>query len=876
MNGLHATYRVQLTPGFGFDQLAAIAPYLSQLGVSHVYLSPILQAAPGSTYGYDVDDHEQVSTELGGIDSYQRMSGALAEHGLHQVLDIVPNHMAIGSEHSRWWWDVLENGPSSLYADAFDVDWDPSEESLRNRVLVPILADSYGSMLEAGRIRLERTDADFVVVYEDTRLPVAPKTLDTIMLEAAKSSGSSTLTFLADAYAALPAATRTDWAARVRRHRDKDELRRILATALDDEGVRVAVDAAVAAAGEVDALDALLQRQNYRLAHWRTAQSELDYRRFFDVTTLVGLRMDRPWVFEQTHRLILEIVGDGHTVDGLRVDHPDGLRDPEAYLRQLSTRAPGCWIVVEKILARDETLPAWPVAGTTGYDALDRIQGVLTAATGEDALSEVYRDSTGATELFTEVAETSTRHAIANLLRPDLERLVNQFRVVCDRDRRWRDFARTQLRRTLTETLVGMPVYRTYGAPGYELREVDRAVIATAVEWARKRCDPSDEPVLDALFEILRRNDTHPDAEELAARFQQFSGAVRAKGIEDTAFYRYNRFVAANEVGADPDAIAIEPADLHARNARTSKEWPRTMVTTWTHDTKRSEDVRARLLVLSELPHEWAEVIRRWLVANEKYRHDGMPDRNTEYLLYQTIVGAHPISAERLGEFMVKAVREAKVHTSWLEVDVAYERQLRHFVESLCGNQSFIGSLNDLVDRIEPHAIANSLAQAALKLGLPGVPDIYQGNEVRTFSLADPDNRRPVDFDTLRDRLAAVSNISNRHSPALSKLWVTRQGLRLRAERSEAFLGESATYEPIEATGLHSANVLGFVRGGQVAILVTLFSTQVADGWGDTEVQLPAGSWRDVLTARSHGRRVRAVDLLADLPVALLAREATP
>ena len=312
------------------------------------------------------------------------MSIALVEHGLHQVLDIVPNHMAIGSERSRWWWDVLENGPSSLYADAFDVDWDPSEESLHNRVLVPILAHSYGSMLEAGRIRLERTEADFVVVYEGTRLPVAPKTLDKIMLDAAKSSGVSTLYFLADAYAALPAASRTDWAARVRRHRDKNELRRILLTVLDDEAARVAVDNAVAAAGDVDALDALLQRQNYRLAHWRTAQSELDYRRFFDVTTLVGLRIDRSWVFEQTHRLILEIVGEGHNVDGLRVDHPDGLRDPDAYLRQLSARAPGCWIVVEKILARDEALPAWPVAGSTGYDALDQIQGVLTDASGND------------------------------------------------------------------------------------------------------------------------------------------------------------------------------------------------------------------------------------------------------------------------------------------------------------------------------------------------------------------------------------------------------------------------------------------------------------------------------------------------------------
>jgi (1->4)-alpha-D-glucan 1-alpha-D-glucosylmutase len=872
---------VQLTKDFAFAELATIAPYLSRLGVSHVYLSPILQAAPGSTHGYDVVDYEKVSIELGGIDAYRRMSNALGETGLRQVLDIVPNHMAIGSERNRWWWDVLENGPSSLYADAFDVDWDPSEESLHNRVLVPILADSYGETLEAGRIRLERIAADFVIAYEDTHLPVAPKTLDALLLDAARSSGDSTLHFLADSYASLPPASRTDMSARLRRHRHKTELRRILASSLEDEDMRSAIDHAVAAYGDIDALDGLLQRQNYRLAHWRLAQSELDYRRFFDVTTLVGLRIDRPWVFEQTHRLLLEIVSDsGGLVEGLRVDHPDGLRDPASYLEELSVRAPGCWIVVEKILARGEELRSWPVAGSTGYDSLDQIQGVLTDPLGVEALTSAYRELTGATDTFDEVAAACVREAIVDLLRPDLERLVNQFRVVCDRDRRWRDFARAQLRRALTETLVGMPVYRTYGAPGSELHLADRAVLQEAVDIARKRCHPDDEPVLEDLLGILCRSDVHPDSEELAARFQQLSGAVRAKGLEDTAFYRYNRFAAANEVGGDPGNPAISPSDFHECNIRTSERWPLTLVATSTHDTKRSEDVRARLLVLSELPLEWSTSVRRWMEANERYKHDGFPDRNTEYLLYQTMVGAHPISAERLGDFMLKAVREAKVHTSWLRVDAQYERAVRSFVDSLCGDRSFIDSLNRFVDRIEPHAIANSLAQVVLKICLPGVPDFYQGNEVRTFALADPDNRRLVDFDMLRERLAVVTSDNaaslgqSWRSPELSKLWVTWQGLRLRAERSSAFVGQSATYESIEASGPREDNVLGFVRGGEVAALVTRISTHVERGWGTTEVRLPEGSWCDALTSRRHGRRVRAAEVFADLPVALLELEA--
>ena len=869
-----ATYRLQLTPDFGFDDVAALAPYLAQLGVSHVYLSPILQATPGSTHGYDVVDHEQISTELGGIDGYRRMSAVLRDCGLRQVLDIVPNHMAINSDRSRWWWDVLENGPSSLYADAFDVDWDPSEESLHNRVLVPILADSYGSTLDAGQIRLERDGADFAITYQDRRLPVAPKTLDGLMLNAARSSGNSTLYFLADSFAAMPAAARTDASGRLRRHRHKLALRDIVASVLDDDAARIAIDGAVASYNDVESLDALLQRQNYRLAHWRVAQSELDYRRFFDVTSLVGLRMDHPGVFEQTHDFVLGIIAEGALVDGLRVDHPDGLRNPAAYLEALSARAPQAWIIVEKILARGEKLPDWPIAGSTGYDALDQIQGVLAARSGEHALTESYTSLIDTAASFDDIAETCTRHSIEDLLRPDLERLVAQFRTVCDRDRRWRDFGRAQLRRALVETLVCMPVYRTYGAPGSDLRAADRSVLEAAVDGARQRCEPGDDPVLTALLDILCRRDTHADAEELAARFQQLSGAVRAKGIEDTAFYRYNRFVAANEVGCDPGHIAIEPNEFHAWGRYISERWPLTMVATSTHDTKRSEDVRARLLVLPQLPDEWAAIVRQWVTANDVYKTDGSPDLNIEYLLYQTIVGAYPISVDRVVEFMVKAAREAKVHTSWLRVDEAYEEALGSFVESVCADESFSSSVREFVARLEPHAVATSLAQTALKLCLPGVPDVYQGNEVRTFALADPDNRRAVDYRDLRNRLNTLCIDRDAwRAPELTKMWLIRQGLQLRAERPWAFVGDRASYTPIEATGARRANVFGFLRGGEVAVVVTRFSTQVDGGWGDTEIELPAGSWHDVCTARAHGARTRMSELFADLPVAVLARD---
>src|SRR5258708_18238021 len=398
-----------------------------------------------------------------------------------------------------------------------------------------------------------------------------------------------------------------------------------------------------------------------------------------------------------------------------------------------------------------------------------------------------------------------------------------------------------------------------------------------AIDRARQRCEPSDDAVLAALLEILCRHDGHADAEELASRFQQLSGAVRAKGIEDTAFYRYNRFVAANEVGADPGSIAIEPSDFHARSRHTAERWALTMVTTSTHDTKRSEDVRARLLVLSELPDVWASTVRRWVAVNDAHKVDGFPDRDLEYLLYQTMVGAHPISAERLTDFMVKAAREAKAYTSWLRVDETYERALRSFVDSVYADESFSSSLRDFVDRLEPHAIANGLAQTVLKLCSPGIPDIYQGNEVRTFALADPDNRRAVDYVDLRARLAALSpDRAAWRSPELTKFWVTQQGLRLRAQRPVSFVGGGAPYVPLQAVGARRANVLGFRRGEEGAVLVTRFSAEIVQGWGDTEVELPPGSWHDVLTARVHRARAAMSDAFADLPGALLERVEPP
>jgi (1->4)-alpha-D-glucan 1-alpha-D-glucosylmutase len=879
-----ATYRLQLTPNFGLDDAAAVVPYLARLGVSHLYTSPHLQAAPGSTHGYDVVDHSRVNAELGGEAAYERLLQALREHDLGLVPDVVPNHMAVGVPQNRWWWDVLENGPASRYASHFDVDWDPPEIKLRNRVLVPVLGDHYGRVLESGDLQLQRDGAEFSVTYAERRFPVAPRSLDDLLGEAAASAGSDELAFLAGAYGALPPATAPDPESRHRRHRDTEILRGLLKRLLTDEpALGPVIDAAVARInGDPDLLDALLQRQNYRLAHWRTASEELDYRRFFDIATLAGLRMDAPGVFEDVHRLVLEGYRRG-VVHGLRIDHPDGLPDPSGYLERLAAEAPNAWIVVEKILEPGEELPPWPVAGTTGYDFAARLDRLLVDPTGETPLTELYARFTGETASFHDVVIESKRLVLRRVLAADLNRLAEKLSRVGEEHRRYRDFTRHDLRSAIEAVGVHFPVYRTYLRPGEEPSDDDVRHIAEAVGAARDERTDLDPELFDFLAEVLLLRIGGPEAADLAIRFQQFSGPAMAKGVEDTAFYRYHRLVSLNEVGGDPGLFGLDVGAFHRASRHTAEHRPATMLTTSTHDTKRSEDVRARLHLLSEIPEQWSAAVQRWAVHNERHRHGDLPDRNLEYLVYQTLVAAHPLPLDRLQPYLEKATREAKRHTSWTDPDPVYDESVRAFAAGLLGDAEFLEELAAFVAPLVWPGRVNSLALTLLKLTSPGVPDLYQGSELWTDGLVDPDNRRPVDFARRCALLAEVEHATpeellTRADEGLPKLAVTHRALLLRQRRPQAFLpGPDGEPRPLEVSGAETEHAVAFTRGDEVAVVAPRLPLGLAKrgGWADTVVELPAGRWRNLLSDESvaGGGPARLERMLRRFPAALLERE---
>jgi (1->4)-alpha-D-glucan 1-alpha-D-glucosylmutase len=888
-----STYRVQLQPAFGFDDVTAIAPYLHRLGVSHLYASPYLQAAPGSTHGYDVIDHSRVNAELGGEAGHERMCAALGDNDLGQVLDIVPNHMAIVGGN-RWWWDVLENGPSSQYASYFDVDWDPPEAKLRNTVLMPILGDHYGRVLEAGEFRLERDQGAFTVHYYDHVLPVAPRSLDDLLAGAARRCRSMELESLATFFGRLPPSYLTDRASVRERHRDKEVLRASLARLLREEPtVAAAVDAEVAAVNaDHDRLDALLERQNYRLAFWRTAGRELDYRRFFDIHTLAALRMEDEAVFVDTHELLITWLERG-VVDGLRIDHPDGLRDPEGYLRRLERAAgSGTYVVVEKILEPGERLPqSWPVAGTTGYDFTNRVGGLFVDPAAEEPLSEAYTAFTGEPVDYDEVVYEKKQLVMAEVLSAEINRLTGLAIEACEHHRRYRDYTRHDLHQTLKELIAAFPVYRTYVVPGPATSGSggpspdDVAHAEEAAKLARGRRPDLDGELFDFFVDILLGRLRGPVEDELVARFQQVTGPVMAKGVEDTTFYTYNRLAALNEVGGNPGRFGVSPDEFHDGNAFLARHWPGTLLATSTHDTKRSEDTRARIALLSEIPTRFAGAVSEWARLNDRHRADpSLPDRNAEWLLYQTLVGAWPLSVERAVAYMEKASKEAKEHTSWVDPDPIYDDALRRFIEGILGDPEFTGALEAFVaPLVEPGRIT-SLAQALLKLTSPGVPDIYQGCELWDHSLVDPDNRRPVDF-TVRQALLAEAETA---SPAevwpakaysgLPKLLLTHRALHLRARRPEYFRVGSA-YEPLTASDPKAAHAVAFARtaAGGSAGVVTVAPRLVLGldrDWAGTTLRLPDGRWSDVLDggARTFEGEVALADLLGPFPVALLER----
>ena len=876
-----ATYRLQLHKDFGFTAAAEIADYLHQLGISHVYSSPYLQAAPGSTHGYDVVDHHSVNEELGGQKAHDGFSKRLGECDLGQVLDIVPNHMAISGRRNRYWWDVLENGPSSRYAPFFDIDWEPHEEKLRNKLLVPILGDHYGRVLTRSELKVLRAGGEFTVRYFEQELPVAPKSLPLVLAPAAHEAGSDLLAFLADSLDHLPGPTMTDEKNLSERHRNKEAIHMLLERLLAEVPfIGDAVDKVLREMNESpEKMDHFLERQNYRLAFWQTAQQDLGYRRFFDVNTLVGLRVEDPRVFADTHALILRWLSEG-VLDGIRIDHPDGLRDPRQYFERLRKGAPDVWIVGEKIIEPGERFrKEWPINGTTGYEYLNEASGLFVDGDSEEEMTRFYAEFTGQPTDYETVCREKKQLVLRDLLGSDVNRLTTLFLEVCESNRDRRDYTRRDAVHAIRALAACFPVYRTYVVPQRnELIDDDARYINEAVECSKQNEPAVDPDLFDFIRDILLLRVRGKKESEFLMRFQQFSGPVMAKGVEDTVFYSYNRLVSLNEVGGDPGKFGRTPAQFHEFCADMQANRPYTMLASSTHDTKRSEDVRARINLLSEIPEKWKNAVLHWSATNEELKTDSLPDRNTEYLIYQTLVGAWPIDKERMLAYVEKAIREAKQQTSWLSPNEHFENATKEFIGKLYASSDFQKSLAEFIKPLIEPGYVNSLSQLLLKMTSPGIPDLYQGSELWDFSLVDPDNRRPVDYAKRRELLRELPTLNSeqvlkRSEEGLPKLWVVYHSLRVRRERSSAF-GEAGEYLQLRANGPAAAHILAYKRSEDVLVAVPRLSLKLGNRWGETNLQIPAGRWREQFSGKIFdGGGTKVSELFEAFPVALLIKQ---
>lgn len=882
-----ATYRVQLTAAFGFDAAADAADYLARLGVSHLYASPCLQARPGSTHGYDATRCDRVNPELGGEPGRRRLVNSLRRAGLGMVLDIVPNHMAADAANPLWQ-DVLANGPHSRWAGVFDINWQRDDPRLRGKVLLPVLGEQYAQAVRQGKLALRREGGRFFVAYYEHQFPLNPSTVERLLTQAAERANNGALNELAKAFAAaggseLPLARTEESLHRPVPVEFMPQQEQQTEQAIEQ---RLSTDAAAAGLvdrllGEVNSqperLDEVLEEQHYRLAHWRTAFSELNYRRFFSINDLVGVRVEDEQVFDLTHRLWLEWVRQGE-LDGLRVDHPDGLRDPKGYLDRLRERAGDAWIVVEKILEPGEELPRdWPVGGTTGYDFLNQVGGLFVDPAGERAMTRLYAEFTGQPTDYAELVRQKKLLLLDRSFGGELARLTGLLAAIASRRLEGRDFARGDLLGAIRQLVACFGVYRTYIRPGQAPGSDDRRYIQYACELARRK-----EGRLEAIFDFLRGLLTTPQEgsteQEFILRLQQLTGPAMAKGVEDTAFYCYNRLVSLNEVGGDPGRFGLGVEGFHRWCERMQRDWPQTLLATATHDTKRGEDVRLRISLLSEIPQRWQEAVRRWSARNARHRLGGWYDANAEYLLYQTLVGLWPIERERLTEYVLKAAHEAKMHTSWIEPDADYERGLTTFVEGVIGDAEFTADLEAFLAPLLWPARISSLAQTLIKLTAPGVPDFYQGSELWDLSLVDPDNRRPVDFALRRRLLSELDGLSPagamaRMDDALPKMLVVRKALAARRRLADCF-GPDGAYRKLGGQGAKEKHLLAFVRGERVATVVPRLTVAWTGDWGDTQLHLPAGTWVDEFTGRTvTEERVRLKELLADFPVALLVKQ---
>jgi (1->4)-alpha-D-glucan 1-alpha-D-glucosylmutase len=875
-----STYRLQLNAKFTFDQAAAVAPYLKELGVSHVYCSPYLQAAPGSMHGYDVVDHERVNEELGGEDAHRRFCERLKELGLGQVLDIVPNHMVIGSRN-RYWWDVLENGPASLYSAWFDIDWKSPEVKLYSKVLIPVLGHQYGRVLAEKQLRLEQNCNRFQVRYFDQEFPLAPHTLAIILKRAAVQIPDDTVKFIADSLLLLPACDTTDHVLVQDRHRDKNVIYSLLKHLCDEKPqLKAAIQTAMDFINDdIDALDEILNQQNYRLAYWRTADQELGYRRFFDINTLIGVRVERPYVFDATHCRIFEWLEAG-VLDGVRIDHPDGLRDPKQYLVRLRTRFPHIWIIGEKILEPGEFLREdWPIDGTSGYDFMNVCNGLLVYGPGLEEFSTIYADFVGQNEPFDKMVHQNKLDVEQEALGSDVNRLANIFVEICEMHRDQRDYTRAEIKRAIREVAACFSIYRTYVVPERnEISDEDREQIFSAIALAKPRRTDIEPNLFDFIGEVLVANERGAQESEFTMRFQQFTSPVMAKGVEDTAFYCFNRMIGLNEVGGSPARDGMTLQGFHDYLTHMQATRPLTMTALSTHDTKRCDDVRARLAVLTEVPAKWHSVLSAWADRNEAFKTEGNPDRNTEYFLYQTLIGAWPISEERLSAYMEKAVREAKQRTNWIQPDKGFEEQLQSFIHQLLQSREFTANLEELVNELNAAGQSNSLAQSLLHYTAPGVPDTFQGGELWDFRLVDPDNRGLVDYELRYSMLKdlkqglTIEEIMQRADTGMPKLWLAHQALGLRGEHPEWFQAD-ADYVPLLAAGEKAEHVIAFIRAGRVLTVASRWALRLENNWTDTRLTIPIGSWHNLLTGDLiRGGCAAMQDLLKRFPVALLVR----
>jgi (1->4)-alpha-D-glucan 1-alpha-D-glucosylmutase len=953
-----ATYRIQFNRAFTFTDATRLVPYLHKLGISHCYASSFLKAMPGSMHGYDVIDPTSLNPEIGTEEEFQALADALRSHDMSLILDVVPNHMGIGKELNVWWRDVLENGPSSRYADAFDIDWNPIKRELENKVLLPILGDQYGTVLENQELQVVYADGAFTLQYHDRNLPLAPKSWLHILEEGVdrlvdrEQPSVVELQSIMTALRHLPSQHERQPDRVAERYREKEVIKRRLAALTEqhrdiadyvDENVR-RFNGVKESPESFDLLDRMLNGQAYRLASWKVASEEINYRRFFDINELAAIRMEDPRVFEEVHRFVFSMVERG-VLSGLRIDHVDGLYDPSRYLRQLQDWAKDhlpaeaaagslpLYLVVEKILGLNEPLPDWPVHGTTGYEFMNLVNGLFVDHRHERPLTEIYQRFSGLRDSYDDLVYESKNLIMRMSMASEVNVLGHQLNLLSERDRRSRDFTLNNLTDALREIIASFPVYRTYITEGDgPLLERDRAYIHMAVARAKRRNPALSGQVFDFIRTILlkqadaRTEQDRADQLRFVMKFQQTTGPVTAKGIEDTVFYIYDRLVSLNEVGGAPDQFGISLESFHDRMRDRQQRWPLSLSASSTHDTKRSEDVRARINVLSEMPQRWKECLTRWSKFNRRHRTDveglSAPDRNDEYLFYQTLVGLWPLTppdgngyrelTERAANYMKKATYEAKRHTSWINPHHGYDEAVRRFVYAVLDRESdnpFLDDFGKFQAGIARYGLYNALAQLVIKLTAPGVPDLYQGTELWDFSLVDPDNRRPVDYEQRErlvrdleeaigkpggDRKQLIHDLLAEPANGRLKAFVTMMGLACRRQRPNVF--SCGLYQPLESGGAKGRHLCAFARiDGDDALMIVvprlvagLLGEEAAPMgnalWEDTWVSLPdrpgVDRYRNLFTGeavavnRTASRRtLLAADIFQTFPVAVLERD---